>query len=75
MKKYVQTKNLPLVFDLSPDFFDSRKGKVFFQNIHFFVPPERYKTKHAVLWSVEAIENWLRGNQVDQELEALLARK
>ena len=74
-KKYIQTKNLPTIFDLSTDFFSNRMGKEFVKGIHYFIPPNSSKTKKAVLWSVEAVENWLKGNQIDDELKALLDRK
>lgn len=75
MKKYIQTKNLPNVFDLSTDYFSARMGKEFIQGVHFFIPPNSSKTKKAVLWSIKALEDWLRGNQnPDSELQELLNR-
>lgn len=74
MQKYIQTKNLPLIFDLSCDFFKSRMGSEFIEGVHFFIPPHSSRTKKAVLWEVSKIENWLKGNQIDAELEELLNR-
>lgn len=75
MKKYIQEKNLPSIFDLSKDFFISRKNKDFIQGIHFFIPPGSSKTKKAILWDIQAIEDWLKGNQnPDLELQELLNR-
>ena len=75
MKKYVQTKNLCEIFDLSVDYFQKRMDKELIKGIHYFIPPTTSKTKKAVLWDIEALENWLRGNQVDAELENLLGRR
>ena len=75
MKKYIQTKNLKDIFDLSPDYFQKRMDSEFINGIHFFIPPTTSKTKRAVLWDIEALENWLKGNQVDTELKNLLGRR
>ncbi|MCK9477730.1 MAG: hypothetical protein M0R46_17595 [Candidatus Muirbacterium halophilum] len=74
MKKYLQEKNLRDYFDLSSDYFIARKNKEFFEGVHYFVPPTTSKTKKAILWKIEAVENWLTGNQVSDELEELLGR-
>lgn len=74
MKKYVQTKNLPQIFDLSSDYFQVRMKKEFVEGVHYHIPPSSSKTKKAVLWNIEALENWLKGNQVDSELDELLSR-
>ncbi len=75
MKKYAQTKNLCEIFDLSVDYFQKRMDNDFVKGVHYFIPPTTSKTKKAVLWDIEALENWLRGNQVDSELENLLGRR
>lgn len=75
MKKYIQEKKLPDFFDLSIDFFRKRKETEFFKGIHYFVPPTNSPTKKAVLWDVEAVDNWIRGNQVESEVLELLNRK
>jgi len=75
LKKYAQTKNLYEIFDLSVDYFQKRMGSELILGIHYFIPPSNSKTKKAVLWDIEALENWLRGNQVDSELENLLGRR
>ncbi len=75
MKKYAQTKNLLEIFDLSVDYFQKRMDNDFIKGVHYFIPPTTSKTKKAVLWDIEALENWLRGNQVDSELENLLGRR
>ncbi len=79
MPKYAQTKNLKNIFDLSEDFFIARMGNTFKEKIHYFPLPgkngELSKTKKAVLWDIEALENWIRGYQVDSELEELLGRR
>lgn len=76
MKKYIQSKNLPTIYDLSIDYFISRQEKELFEGIHYFIPPTTSKTKKAVLWDIEALENWIRGckNQ-NKELQELLNRK
>jgi len=74
-KKYIQTKNLPKIFDLSRSFFTDRMGTEFIEGVHYFIPPNSSKTKKAVLWEIEKIENWLRGNQADEEVIKLLNRK
>lgn len=75
MKKYIQTKNLKDIFDLSPNYFQKRMDDEFINGIHYFIPPSPSNTKRAVLWDFEALDNWIRGNKVDNELENLLARK
>jgi hypothetical protein len=64
------------VFDLSSDFFTSRLGSDFFVGVHCFIPPSSSKTKKAILWDFEALDNWIRGYQVaDNELNSLLNRR
>ena len=75
MPKYIQTKNLRTVFDLSPDYFKKRMNKEFIKGKHFFIPPTDSKTKHIVLWNVEALESWLTCNENDKELASLLQRR
>ena len=75
MKRYIQTKNLPNVFDLSVDYFKIRMNKEFIKGIHYFIPPTSSKTKKAVLWDFEVLDNWIRANNVDTELENLLERR
>ena len=78
MKKYVQQKNLKEVFDLSVDFFTDRLGTELFIGVHCFIPPNSSKTKKAVLWDIQAVENWIRGSQVaaqNDELNSLLNRR
>ncbi|WP_332444634.1 hypothetical protein [Wolinella succinogenes] len=76
-KKFAQTKNLPDIFDLSVDYFYARMGKEFVAGVHYFIPPTTSKTKKAVLWDLEALENWLRGyenSKADPEVFELLDR-
>jgi hypothetical protein len=78
MKKYVQQKNLKQVFDLSSDFFTSRLDSEFFLGVHYFIPPNSSRTKKAILWDVEAVDNWIRGHQAtdpNDELTSLLNRR
>lgn len=75
MKKYVQTKNLCEIFDLSIDYFQKRMNSEFIKGIHYFIPPTDSKTKKAVLWNIEALENWIKCDQIDSDLENLLARR
>jgi len=75
MRKYIQQKNLKDVFDLSMDYFVDRKGTEFFEGIHFFIPPTSSKTNKAVLWDLEALDNWIKGNVTDPEVENLLERR
>jgi len=79
-QKYIQEKHLPLMFDLSVDYFKQRKGKQFFEGVHYFVPPTSSKTKKVVLWSIEAVESWFIDNNkieinIDPEIENLLKRR
>ena len=81
--KYIQEKNLPLIFDLSVDYFRERKGKEFIEREHYFIPPTKSKTKKAVLWDIEAVDNWLTSAgkvedkriKIDPEIENLLKRR
>ena len=81
MQKYVQEKNLPLIFDLSVDYFrDRKKQGIFLKDVHYIVPPSTSRTKKPVLWIVPAVEEWLWGNgefikTKDEELENLLKRR
>lgn len=75
MKKYIQEKNLPDLFDLSKDFFTKRKESEFIKGIHYFVPPTKSVTKKAVLWDIGAVDDWIRGNQAENEVLELLKRK
>lgn len=75
MKKYIQEKNLSEIFDLSVDFFRKRKGVEFFKDYHYFVPPSNSSTKKAVMWDIQAVDNWIRGNQAENEVLELLNRK
>lgn len=54
--KYLSTKNIAEMFDVSIMFFSSRKDKEFQKGIHY-VQPERHG---AVRWCVEAVESWWR---------------
>lgn len=71
---FKQTKNLKEIFDLSDDYFTKRMGTELIQDIHYVIPPSTSKTKKAILWDVNALINWMKGNQVDQELGELLSR-
>lgn len=73
-KKYIQTKNLPTIFDLSVDYFQKRMNTELVQGVHYFIPPSTSKTKKAVLWNIEALENWIKGHSIDNDLNALLER-
>lgn len=75
MQKYIQEKNLTKIFDLSIDFFKSRKNKEFFEGIHYFIPPHSSTTKKAILWEVSKVENWLRGCEIEDEILELFNRK
>lgn len=78
MKKYVQQHNLPAVFDLSVDFFKDRIGTEFHYGVHCFIPPSSSRTKKAVLWDIQAVDDWIRGHQTAQnndELNSLLNRR
>ena len=75
MKKYVQTKNLYAIFDLSADYFQKRMNSELIKGIHYFIPPTSSKTKKAVLWDIEALENWIKCEKTDSELNNLLARR
>lgn len=75
MQKYCQTKNLKSIFDLSLDYFTSRMNIDFFEGLHYFIPPTNSKTKKAVLWDINALESWIRGNHNnDKETQELLSR-
>lgn len=75
LKKYAQIGTLAEIFDLSPQYFKKKKESgEFVEGVHYIIPPTTSKTKKAVLFNVEAVENWLRGNQVNSELDELLSR-
>lgn len=74
MTVFKQTKNLKEIFDLSDDYFTKRMGKELRKGIHYVVPPSPSKTKKAILWDINALINWMKGNQVDAELDELLSR-
>jgi len=44
------------------------------EGIHYVIPPSASKTKKAILWDINALINWMKGHQVDQELDELLSR-
>lgn len=77
-REYVQVDNLSQIFDLSVDYFMSRRGIDFFLGVHYFIPPTNSKTKKAILWDLNEIRNWLRSSSssptVDTELAELLQR-
>lgn len=74
MNIFKQTKNLKEIFDLSDDYFTKRMGKELVEGIHYVVPPSQSKTKKAILWDVNALINWMKGNHIDSELDELLSR-
>lgn len=75
MKKYAQINTLSEIFDLSPDYFKKRMNNDFIEGVHYFIPPTRSRTKRAILWSIEATEKWICGNDIDVELDQLLRRR
>jgi len=74
MLTFKQTKNLKEIFDLSDDYFTKRMGKELIEGIHYVIPPSPSKTKKAILWDIDALINWMKGNRVDSELDELLSR-
>lgn len=74
MLTFKQTKNLKEIFDLSDDYFTKRMGKELIEGVHYVIPPSSSKTKKAILWDIDALINWMKGHQVDQELDELLSR-
>jgi len=74
MVTFKQTKNLKEIFDLSDEYFTKRMGKELVEGIHYVIPPSASKTKKAILWDINALINWMKGHQVDQELDELLSR-
>ena len=77
---YVQEAHLPLVFDLSTDWFRERKNKLFFEGKHFFPTESSSKTKKAILWHLKETELVLRSHVnlvseiYDGEVTELLSR-
>lgn len=67
MKRYAKLKTLCEIFDLSEDWFKRRMAteahpnNPFVEGIFFFVPPSESSTKKAVLWDVEVMEAYIRG--------------
>jgi hypothetical protein len=49
-------------------------GTEFIQGIHYVIPPSPSRTKKAILWDIEALINWMKGNRIDSELDELLSR-
>ena len=74
MLTFKQTKNLKEIFDLSDDYFTKRMGKELIEGVHYVIPPSSSRTKKAILWDVNALVNWMKGHQVDSELDELLSR-
>lgn len=74
MVTFKQTKNLKEIFDLSDEYFTKRMGTEFIQGIHYLIPPSSSRTKKAILWDIDALVNWMKGHQVDSELDELLSR-
>lgn len=77
-REYVQVDNLSQIFDLSVDYFMSRRETDFFLGKHYFIPPTSSKTKKAILWDLNEIRSWLRTSSnspaIDTELAELLQR-
>jgi hypothetical protein len=46
--------------------------------VHYFYPsdknPNSKSKKQALVWNLEALRQWIRGDQIDSELLALLSR-
>lgn len=67
MKRYAQLKTLVDIFDLSEDWFKKRMAseehpeRPFKEGIFYFVPPTDSRTKKAILWDVEVVEAYIRG--------------
>ena len=74
MTMFKQTKNLKEIFDLSDEYFTKRMGKELIEGIHYVIPPSPSKTKKAILWNIDALVNWMKGNHIDNELDELLSR-
>lgn len=74
MTMFKQTKNLKEIFDLSNDYFTKRMGRELIEGVHYVIPPSPSKTKKAILWDINAIISWMKGHQVDKELDELLSR-
>jgi len=73
--KYVQLSRLIQIFDLSTDYFKQRMGKDFIEGVHYVIPPNNSKTKRAILWNIEKVENWICHKEIDDELDELLKRR
>ena len=74
MTMFKQTKNLKEIFDLSDEYFTKRMGKELIEGVHYVIPPSSSRTKKAILWDIDALVNWMKGHQVDSELDELLSR-
>lgn len=74
-KKFVLEPHLSDIFGPSQDYFKDRKGTKFIEGVHFFIPENASPTKKAIFWDIQAVENWIRGNQINQELQDLLQRR
>jgi hypothetical protein len=67
IKKYAQIKTLVDIFDLSEDWFKNRMAteehpdKPFKKGLFYFIPDSQSATKKAVLWDIEVVEAYIRG--------------
>jgi|GEM_PF-5105675 len=78
--EFAPTSALPIIFGFSENYFLGKKDDgILREKVHYFYPTEKNpnskSNKRAMTWDLEALRNWIRGEEVDAELEELLNRK
>ena len=72
---FVSTKDAAMYINVDPSFLTKRQGSAFKLGVHFFKPTG----ESIVRWSLEALEEWIRveyiDHEVDEELAELLERR
>jgi hypothetical protein len=82
-KLYSQLRGLSEMFGVSTVFFESRmdrsakqldSDKPFKLGIHYFIPENKSPTKKLVVWHIESVERWFRGESrvVDIQNESVI---
>jgi hypothetical protein len=77
--EYAPTSVLPIIFGMCENWFlNLKKEGILREKIHYFYPVEKTakskSTKRAMLWKIDALRQFIEGNQVDDELAELLKR-
>lgn len=71
MKRYLSTKNIAEMYDVSYDFFRNRMDDTFQRGVHYI----QHDKQCPIRWDIEAIEQWWNGTNKtahDELVERLL---